>query len=67
MSDDSNEHDWINKIADVQGVACLTVSDGHVLLFKRSCLQSIMDQNPDKEKILIFIKRPDFKIPNKSN
>lgn len=64
MSDkevDSKFTEFFIESANKMGIACSTVKDGHVLLFKREYLQKILDTNPDKESILIFVKRPDFK------
>lgn len=52
--------EFFTEIAERNGVACSTVSDGHVLLFDRAFMQKIINQN-DEDKIMIFIKRPDFK------
>lgn len=60
-SDKDKAVEFFNAIVDVNGVACSTVSDGHVLQFKTSWLKSILEQYGSKEKITIFIKRPDFK------
>ena len=43
------------------GVACSTVSDGHMLVFKRSKLKELLEQNPNQDVLAIFVKRPDFK------
>jgi len=62
-SDDDKLAEFITKLAESQGVACATVDDGHVLLFKRSFLQELLDKNPagQSDKVMIFVKRPDFK------
>lgn len=52
--------EFFTEIAERNGVACSTVTDGHVLLFDRAFMQKIINQN-DEDKIMIFIKRPDFK------
>lgn len=67
MSDEKDKQDaaeFFAKMVETQGVACSTVSDGHVLLFKREWLQNLLDQYPDRERLSIFIKRPDFKKAN---
>lgn len=54
---------FLLKSAEISGVACSTVSDGHVLVFTRQALVDLLDKaaaNND-EKIVIFLKRPDFK------
>lgn len=53
--------DYMQKLADTQGCACSTVKDGHLLLFKHSFLRELVDKNPDKEYVIMFVKRPDFK------
>lgn len=61
MSVKTDELDFFNEMVETQGVAVSTVSDGHVLMFKREFLQSLLDKYADQEKLIIFIKRPDFK------
>lgn len=64
MSEISNKNDGVDffiKTLDTQGVAVSTVKDGHILAFKREHLQQILDAHPDQEKIIIFIKQPEFK------
>lgn len=55
-----NEIDFLLKIAEQNGVACATVSDGHVLVFKRSALEKILTQTEGKETLTIFVKRPEM-------
>ena len=67
MSDEKDKQDaaeFFVKMVETQGVAVSTVSDGHVMMFKRAWLQNLLDQYPDREQISIFIKRPDFKSAN---
>jgi hypothetical protein len=64
MSDQDNkdkEIDFFLTTVETQGVACSTVADGHVLMFKTSWLKSLLEKYEDKPQISIFIKRPDFK------
>jgi len=56
----SKDTDFFLELVRTQGVACSTVDDGHVLMFKREWLQSLLEKFPSQE-IAIFIKRPDFK------
>jgi hypothetical protein len=60
--DDYNKDaaEYLIKTLETQGVACSTVKDGHVLMFKRSVLQGLLDGHPDKNEFVIFVKRPDF-------
>lgn len=53
--------DFMLELLEQQGVVCSTVSDGHILMFKRQKLLSLLNNHPDQETISIFIKRPDFK------
>jgi hypothetical protein len=67
MSDEKDKQEaaqFFLKMAETQGVACSTVSDGHTLLFKREWLQNLLDAHPNNDRICIFIKRPDFKQAN---
>lgn len=62
MSDDKNDAaDFLMEMCETQGAAASTVKDGHIILFKRKFLQAMLDKNPTQEKLMIFIKRPDFK------
>lgn len=53
--------DFLLDAVERDGVACSTVSDGHVLIFKRAKLQEILAQHPNDEKLIIFVERRDFK------
>jgi hypothetical protein len=61
MSIKTNEIDFFTKMMDSQGVAVSTVSDGHIIIFKREFLQSLLDKYSDRDSLTIFIKRPEFK------
>jgi hypothetical protein len=63
MSDDKKNDavDFMMELVNRNGVACSTVSHGHVLTFKSSWLKSLLEQHGNKETIVLFIKRPDFK------
>ena len=39
-----------------QGVACLTVSDGHVMMFPLETLERLVERAREKGKAIIFIK-----------
>lgn len=61
MDDDiSDEVEYLLELLKTQNISCATVKDGHIIIFKRSYLQSILDNNPDNETIMMFIKRPVF-------
>lgn len=63
MSDDKKNDavDYFVKLVETQGVACSTVKDGHMLMFKREWLENLLKSHPDKSELAIFIQRPDFK------
>lgn len=64
MSDKKNEDKLIEhflEVADKEGVAVATVSDGFVLMFKREHLQKLLDAAPNEKKVMIFVKQPQFK------
>jgi hypothetical protein len=56
-----NAVEFFLKMGETQGVTCATVTDGHMLFFKREWLQALLDKHPTNEKFMIFVKRPDFK------
>jgi len=58
--DENKATEYLLKMLETQGVACSTVKDGHVLMFKRSVLQSMLDNHPDQDELVIFVKRQDF-------
>ena len=53
--------EYFLKILETQGVVVSTVTDGHVLSFRRIWLETMLKAYPDDEKFLIFIKQPDFR------
>jgi hypothetical protein len=55
-TDDIGE--FMNDWADREGVSVATTSDGTVLLFRRDYLLSILEENADQEKLIIFVKHP---------
>lgn len=67
MDDQDNKNnkdtaiDYFQAVFEMNGVAVSTVADGHVMMFKRTWLQALLDGNPDKPEFLIMIKKPDFK------
>ena len=48
--------EYLLELALSQGVAASTVKDGTILIFKRSALQQILNQHPDKEVVQLFIQ-----------
>jgi hypothetical protein len=57
----NNPIDFLLEMLETQGVAASSVTDGHILLFKKKFLQDLLDQNAGKEKIIIFVKQQEFK------
>ncbi len=57
----NKEIEFLLELVKLNGVACSTVKDGHVLVFKREFLQNLLDGNGNKE-FAIFVKRPDFSV-----
>lgn len=47
--------DTLDMQMQMQGTGVIQVKDGHVFLFNRKTLQTLLDKNPG-EKIVIFIK-----------
>lgn len=58
----SDPADHLVALARAQGVACSTVKDGHVIVFTRKILESLIQKVDEsgKDTCLVFIKRPDF-------
>lgn len=54
-----DEIEYMMENVETNGVACSTVKDGHVIVFKKDKLLNIIN-NSDNETIVFFIKRPDF-------
>ena len=62
MSEDNNDYGgFLVESAKLNGAACATVSDGHVILFKLSYLKELLEKHSDQELLTIFVKRRDFK------
>ena len=55
-NDQKNAIDNFLQIAEEEGEAVGPVTNGYVLMFKRTNLQKILDDHPDNEKIIIFVK-----------
>lgn len=55
-TDDATE--FLLEAAEANGVACATVTDGHVLVFKRTKLEEVLKTTGDRETVVIFVKRP---------
>lgn len=52
--------DYLNTLADAKGVACSTMSNGHMLVFKTDYLRALLEQHGDKPKIAFFVHRPEL-------
>lgn len=61
MSIKSDGIEFFDEVVETQGVACSTVSDGYVLMFKREFLQSLLDKYIEQDRLILFVKRPEFK------
>ena len=62
MSSEADKKDAVDELYEQlknDGVAVRSVTDGHILMFKRVSLQEILDKYPDSKEIAIFVKRPD--------
>jgi hypothetical protein len=53
--------DFFNEVCELNGVACSTVDDGHILKFKMSFLKSLVEKYSDKDEIVLCVQRPDFR------
>ncbi len=49
-------------IAEEHGIACSTVSDGHVLVFSKETLLSFVEECGTENYMVVFIKRPEFAL-----
>jgi DUF1009 family protein len=52
--------EYLIEVAKKMGVACATVSDGHVIILTREKIQEILAAAQDKGMVIVHIKRPDF-------
>lgn len=55
--------DFLLKTVETEGIACSTVSDGHLLVFTKKRLEAIIAAIDAKgtDRAIVFVKRPDFK------
>ena len=63
MSEKDDKEIAVDRLFDAvekDGCAVASVNDGYLLIFKRITLQKILDDHPDKEKMIIFVKREDL-------
>lgn len=50
--------EYLVTLALQKGFAVSTVKDGTILIFKRSAMQDLINQHPDKELLQIFVQQP---------
>ena len=61
--------EFLLEVANAEGIACSTVTDGHVLIFTRKILMGMlakMDET-DADRTIVFVKRHDFPPPDKAD
>jgi hypothetical protein len=68
MADKDVPTDVVQQLFDrveKEGVACATVADGHVLVFKESALERLLQDAKKnlKGQVVVFVRRP----PKESN
>ena len=56
--EDDQDVEYLLEMCELEGVSAATVSDGHILVFKRRKLQELLDKN-DGDIVTIFVKRRD--------
>jgi hypothetical protein len=54
--DDYARH--LYELAKLQGIAVSTVADGSMVLIRIDFIKKWIAENPDKDHILVFAKRP---------
>ena len=59
--------EYLLEVANAQGIACTSVSDGFVLLFTRKIVEGIIARMGEskQDKAVVFIKRHDLSPPEK--
>ena len=63
IKSDDNPGEFLLEMAKAQGgVACATVSDGHVLVFSKQALMNLLAQASEsgKDQVVVFVKRADM-------
>ena len=61
MSSEEDKKEAVKRLFDQlenDGVAVGTVTNGHILMFKRASLQEILDKYPDQKQFTIFVQKP---------
>ncbi len=63
--DNAGAVEFLSETSKLQGgVACVTVSDGHVLTFTRDALERFLERcnKNNVDEVIIFVKRTDGKF-----
>lgn len=57
----ANAAEFMFEMLKHQGVACATVKDGHVLMFKRETLEALIERcrASGTDELAVFVKRSD--------
>lgn len=50
--------EFLNAMADANGIAVSSVSDGHVFVFTKQRLQQMLEACADKDRLVVFVKKP---------
>lgn len=55
--------EYLIEAANREGIACASVSDGHVLIFTKKHLENVLATmaQSGQEKCIVFVKRQEFK------
>lgn len=53
--------EYFDSICDLNGIACSTVSNGHMIKIKVSYLKELLAKYSDKPELILFIELPNFK------
>lgn len=59
--------DYLMELAEQQGVACTSVTDGHILVFTKRQIEAILFKinETNQDKCVVFVQRPpDNKLNN---
>jgi hypothetical protein len=49
--------DYVETQLASHGVACVTVSDGHVLVFELATLEALTERAREAGRVVVFVKR----------
>lgn len=59
--DDEKAIDFQIESAEINGISCTTVKDGHVFIFKKDFMEKLLKKYPDNDTFTIFVQRREFK------